>query len=156
MFSVTHANNPITKNMSRLWNKTLQFIRVRQDASTTEKVIRVYNAFVAASVFGGYAYKLIAEDCSSAYPLMTGEYLLDVAFHVIQSQISETSPTYLKVAGIALNAIRMDIINDLYFNCPNDSTIPDVLNTIDFYVNHPLNISFNTGILQKVVNYFKF
>jgi hypothetical protein len=158
MSSVAHASNPITDAMSQLWNQTLKIVRVRQDASTTEKVVRVYNAVVAASVLGGYAYQLIAGDTPSD-PLAnfvvtfitTGEYLSDVAFHAIQSQISETSPTYVKAAGIALDAIRMNIINDLYFTSPSFSTIPGVLNTFDFFVNHPLNIAYNSGLLQKAI-----
>lgn len=152
---------------SSVWEKAQQCVGVRKDATTTEKTIRVYNAAVATLVTLGWAHKIAneiinLESTSDPYQtvwdismiaLATGEYLSDVAFHVVASKISENSSTEAKVAATALDILRLGIIGKLAITQPPLSTIPTVLNYTDI-ANHLANIGFNTGQLQKIENLF--
>lgn len=143
------------------WEIAQSCVGVRQNASTTEKVYRIYNASVAALVAAGWAYEIgssVLDISSTSGPyesawkaitifLATGEYLSDAAFHAIASQVSESSSTEFKAATIALDILRLGIIGKLQMTQSPLSTIPPALNYTDIF-NHLGNIAYNTGLIS--------
>ena len=153
--------------VSSAWETAQKCVGVQQNASTTEKVVRVYNATVATLVTAAWVNEIgnavvNYESSPGSYEgiwrvmmicFATGEYLSDAAFHAVASQVSENSSTELKVAAVSLDLFRLGLIGKLELAQSPFSTIPAFLNYTDIF-NHVVNIAYNTGQLSKIEQLF--